>query len=160
MRVNFTSAQIAEINNPFWDIALDDGNGNSLGLYSDDLVKEIPSDVLVGELATLLDDQERVIGYACEHPALTSEDETLIKFELDWRASKMAAIAALPSADRPAARTALRTEIRQTARADARRANRVALRVTDRQAARREYRIALRANAVAAGILSLSTEGK
>jgi hypothetical protein len=156
-RATFTVAQAAEISNTFWDISytatLEDGS-TVTGLYSDDLVKEIPAAaVVIGELGVVTDGNGTVIGYACEHPDLTDEDATLIKFELDWRAQKMADIAALPSADRPTARTALRTEIRQTARADARKAARIALRQADRQAARKQYREDLRAAAVAAGKL-------
>lgn len=150
MRTTFTSAQAAEITNTFWHIALDDGAGNSLGFYDDDIVNEIPTAVLIGILADQSDGT-----WACEHFALTDEDVTLIKYELDWRATKMAAIAALPSGDRAAARTALRTEIRQAARADARRASRVALRVADRVAARQAYRADLKQAAIDAGVLKV-----
>lgn len=150
MRTTFTAAQSAEITNTFWHIALDDGAGNSLGFYDDDIVNEIPTAVLIGILA----DQDDGTS-ACAHPALTDEDVTLIKYELDWRAAKMATIAALPSGDRPAARTALRTEIRQAARVDARRASRVALRVADRVAARQAYRADLKQAAIDAGVLKV-----
>lgn len=156
MRSEFTRAQAAEITNTFWHIALDDGAGNSLGFYDDDIVNEIPTAVLVGILGEIDTDGDGTPErYACEHPDLTDEDVTLIKYELDWRAGKMAAIAALPSGDRAAARTALRTEIRQAARADARRASRVALRVADRVAARQAYRADLKQAAIDAGVLKV-----
>jgi hypothetical protein len=149
----FTTAQVAELTNPFWDIALDDGNGNSLGLYSDDLVTELPAaEVIIGILA-----QQEDGTWACAHPDLTDEDVTLIRFELDWRAAHMARIARLPSVDRAAARTALRGEIRVAARQEARRAERRALRqserVEDRREARLSARIEARRKASAAGAL-------
>jgi hypothetical protein len=159
----FTAAQVAELTNTFWDIALDDGNGNSLGLYSDDLVQELPAaEVIVGILAQ----QEEDGTWACAHPDLTDEDVALIRFELDWRAAHMARIAALPQAERAAARSTLRGEIRVAARQEARTAARVAARleerraerVEDRQTARRLarqlYRQQVREAAVAAGAIT------
>ncbi len=153
MRFTFTAAQVAEITNPFWDITytavLDDGVTTIDGVYSDDLVQEIPgAAVIIGQLAEQPDG-----SFACAHPDLTAEDETLIKYVLDWRAARMAEIAALPSGDRAAARTTLRQTIRTQCRQDARRASRIALRRADRVAARVEARKALRADAVAAGVL-------
>ena len=160
MRINLTAAQAAEIANTFWDITytVDLPDGSTLdGVYSDDLVQEIPAAaVIIGQLAPQglnADGTGTPTGYACEHPDLTPEDEVLIKMVLDWRATQMATIAALPAGDRPAARTTLRQTIRTQCRQDARRATRVAMRRSDRVAARVEARKALREDAVTAGLL-------
>jgi hypothetical protein len=162
MIITLTPAQVTEITNPFWaGILLDDGAGNSLGTYADDLIQEIPAaEVVIGQLAAQGLDPDgtgTITGWACAHPDLTDEDATLITYELQWRADQMATIAALPAPDRPAARTTLRASIRVAARQEARRAERVALRqserIEDRVEARRLARLDLRARAVAAGEL-------
>jgi hypothetical protein len=150
--ITLTAAQAAEITNTFWDITytVDLPDGSTLdGVYSDDLVQEIPAAaVIIGQLALQQDGT-----FACEHTDLTAEDEVLIKMVLGWRATQMATIAALPAGDRPAARTTLRQTIRTQGRQDARRASRVAIRRSDRVAARVEARKALREDAVTAGLL-------
>ena len=158
MLISLTAAQAAEIANPFWDIAytVDLPDGTTLdAVYSDDLVQEIPAAaVIIGILATQTDGNGTPTGtFVCDHTDLTAEDAVILKMVLDWRAAQMATIAALPQADRAAARTTLRQTIRQQCRQDARRAGRIALRKTDRQAARQAARAALRADAVIAGLI-------
>lgn len=161
MIITLTSAQAAEIANPFWDIDLGvDDEGRPLGIYSDDLVQEIPLLATVADQLPTTDDG----GVWFEHVSLTEADAILIRWVLDWRAAQMATVAALPADQRAAARSAIRSGLRTAARQQARRSERVAFRVAARTAervedrvtarieARRQWREQVTADAVAAGV--------
>ena len=129
-------------------IAQADALDNAL-FAEDDALREFPIP-LVGELGQTTDENDVVTGYAMAHPRLTYEDEIVLHTILDDRVSELAGIRALPQADRPDARSAVRTRIRQ----DTRKAARVTQRTEDRQAARQEMRRDIRQDTRIAGLIA------
>lgn len=158
MIITFTAAQVAQITDLFWTfdlgpVTLDDGTTVQMGPYNEWVsIREIPL------FADLVEPALQEDGtWAAAHPTATEEDAILIRMELDWRAAQLAAIAALPSAERPTARANIRAALRTRCRVEARRSARVARRrserIEDRIEARRQMRADARARAVEAGLI-------
>ena len=142
MRITLTPEQYAELDNDFWHIPYTvEIDGITYDAYTDDDgLREIPVGVLIGVPGQNEDGSE----YYIAHPALTWEDEVMLKAELDKRAAFTAEVAASPKGQRPKLRQDKRTQLRTEARQYSRMAARAATRVADRREARRLARIEYR----------------
>ena len=141
MIINLTKKQGDELLNTFWNVDYTvDGVDYNTG---EDSLHEIPPVVNIGQLGTVLSDPEdptSITGYVMAHPALTDEDEIILKDVLDERVAFSDSVRAADTTERAGMRSTKRAELRTQARQDTRRAARVAL----RRSTRREDRIAAR----------------